>query len=194
MGDQKSPETQHRIDPQDDTHKSEKQCKGHTGDDLRVGHGDIGHGHNGLAESATGLVDAQRGHGAENCGRKGRDHSNDQGVAQQCQQEIVPEEFGVLMEGEAFKIGNILAGALTLLITIYFIYVFNTEKKVFSDKNVRRALSLALDRAAIEEAVTFGKAATGFLPDSVLDPDTGKSFNKNEDNLISTFDFVNQLD
>jgi oligopeptide transport system substrate-binding protein len=43
-------------------------------------------------------------------------------------------------------------------------YVFNTEHPLFKNKNVRRALSLALNRAAMAEAVTFAVAADGFLP------------------------------
>ena len=56
-----------------------------------------------------------------------------------------------------------------------YTYVFNTEKEIFKDKNVRRALSLALNREAIAEAVTFGKAATGFLPDAVAKSVYGKN-------------------
>lgn len=46
-----------------------------------------------------------------------------------------------------------------------YTYVFNTNKKLFSYPQVRQALTLAIDRAAIVEAVVFGKAADGFLPD-----------------------------
>ena len=67
-----------------------------------------------------------------------------------------------------------------------YTYVFNTDKELFKIPEVRKALSLAIDRDAIIDAITFGKAATGFLPDSVLDPATGKSFNKKVDELIST--------
>ena len=56
-----------------------------------------------------------------------------------------------------------------------YTYVFNTENPLFANKNVRFALSLALDRAAIAEAVTFGKAATGFLPDPISKAVYGKA-------------------
>ena len=66
-----------------------------------------------------------------------------------------------------------------------YTYVFNMDKPLFQNENVRKALSLVIDRNAIIEAITFGKAATGFLPDAVLNTANGKSFNKKTEALIS---------
>lgn len=49
--------------------------------------------------------------------------------------------------------------------TSVYTYVFNTEHPLLSNQRVREALLISIDRQAIVEAITFGKAADGFLPD-----------------------------
>ena len=46
-------------------------------------------------------------------------------------------------------------------------YVFNTNKPLFAIKEVRQALSMAIDRAVIAKTLVYAKAADGFLPDNV---------------------------
>ncbi len=48
-----------------------------------------------------------------------------------------------------------------------YTYVFNTDSPLFAIKEVRQALSMAIDREAIANAVTFGVAADGFVPNAV---------------------------
>ena len=44
-----------------------------------------------------------------------------------------------------------------------YTYVFDTTNPLFANKDVRKALSLVIDRNAIISAITFGKAADGFV-------------------------------
>ncbi len=46
--------------------------------------------------------------------------------------------------------------------------------KIFANADVRRALSLAIDRNAIAQAAVFAKAATGLVPYGVFDADSAK--------------------
>ena len=72
------------------------------------------------------------------------------------------------------------------------VYYFNENVeingvKLFADKNVRQALSLALDREAIAEALVFAKAADALVPESVLNrPDRKATFRDKGEALIST--------
>ena len=68
-------------------------------------------------------------------------------------------------------------------------YYFNTKNEIFSDAKVRKALSMALDREAIVEILTFAKAATGLIPFGVDDGGSKKDFRTTADAagaLIST--------
>ncbi|MGM9681996.1 MAG: ABC transporter substrate-binding protein [Eubacteriales bacterium] len=59
--------------------------------------------------------------------------------------------------------------------------------KIFADAKVRNALSLAIDRNAIADAVVFAKAATGLIPYGVFEADSAKkSFRKVGGDLIAS--------
>ena len=58
--------------------------------------------------------------------------------------------------------------------------------KLFADENVRKALSLAIDRKAIAEAVVFAEAATGLVPYGVFEADSvKKSFREVGGDILS---------
>lgn len=63
--------------------------------------------------------------------------------------------------------------------------IFNAENEIFDDADVRRGLSMALDRKAIADIVTFADPATGLVPPAVYDKKVGDSFRKNGGDLIS---------
>ena len=57
---------------------------------------------------------------------------------------------------------------------------------LFADKNVRQAMSLALDRAAIAEALVFAEAADGLVPHTILNRVGSKTeFRKKADSYLS---------
>ncbi|VEJ36237.1 Stage 0 sporulation protein KA [Aedoeadaptatus ivorii] len=70
-------------------------------------------------------------------------------------------------------------------IGLYY-YEFNTTKKPFNNPNVRKALSLALDRKTLVENITQGGEipAEGIVPFG-LDDDAGKDFREANGNLIT---------
>ena len=60
--------------------------------------------------------------------------------------------------------------------------------KLFADTKVRQALSLAIDRAAIVDAVVYAEAATGLVPSGVFETNSPKSLFR--DACSATYEFL----
>ena len=68
-----------------------------------------------------------------------------------------------------------------------YTYIFNTNKALFADENVRRALSMVLDREYLAEELVYAKAADGFISPAVWDSVKKKtSFRSEAEALIVT--------
>ncbi|MBR6530695.1 MAG: peptide ABC transporter substrate-binding protein [Clostridia bacterium] len=68
----------------------------------------------------------------------------------------------------------------------------NNENTLLADRDVRRAMSLVLDRNSLASALGFGAVpATGFVSNGVFDKSNGSSFRKTGGDLISTTADVN---
>lgn len=65
-------------------------------------------------------------------------------------------------------------------------YMFNIDNDIFANADVRRGLSLALDREAIADLVVFAEPATGLVPSKVYDKKVGDDFRKNGGKLIAS--------
>ncbi len=106
---------------------------------------------------------------------------------------IEEKNFTAYENGEVLYIGDIALSKradyekkakITDLLSTHS-YIFNTTKKVFKDADVRRGLSLALDRQAIADMVVFAEPATGLIPSTVYDKKVGDNFRKNGGDLLS---------
>ncbi len=64
-------------------------------------------------------------------------------------------------------------------------FMFNTTKSAFSKPEVRRALSLALDREEIAKLLVFADPATGLVSEKAFDTDRKSSFRKENGEVIS---------
>lgn len=65
-------------------------------------------------------------------------------------------------------------------------YVFNTNNELFAKPEVRKALSMAIDRSQIVSIVTYAKPATGYVPYKVFDTTSGTSFREVGGDLLSS--------
>ena len=63
--------------------------------------------------------------------------------------------------------------------------ILNTNKSIFKNAENRRAMSMAVDRNALVDIVTYAEAATGLVPPAVYDKKVGDSFRANGGALIS---------
>lgn len=66
-----------------------------------------------------------------------------------------------------------------------YTFIFNTEKEIFKNENVRKALSLVIDRNYLAEELVFAKAADGFISPAVWNAGKQKtSFRSEAESLI----------
>lgn len=65
-------------------------------------------------------------------------------------------------------------------------YYINTENRLFQKAEVRRALSLAIDRQALAELVVFAKPATGYIPGGVNDANAKGDFRSEGGDILET--------
>lgn len=65
-------------------------------------------------------------------------------------------------------------------------YYFNTNVEPFNNANVRKALSLALDRQAIADLIVYASPATGLVSHGVFETTSKTSFRNENSNILAT--------
>ncbi|MGM9642050.1 MAG: ABC transporter substrate-binding protein [Eubacteriales bacterium] len=115
------------------------------------------------------------------------------------------EQLDLFAKGEIFYVGDIALSLranykdqaiITDIMSTHTYYLNHnadikkadgTTEKLFANKDVRLALSAAIDRDAIAQTVVFAKAASALVPYGVFDKDSAKvSFREIGGNIIST--------
>ena len=102
---------------------------------------------------------------------------------------ILEEQLDAFLSGDIFYIGELPLAAAgenarekyseyanAADIPVTHTYFFNTNNEILSNANVRKALSMAIDRQAIADMVVYAKPATGFIPYKVYDADNKTYF------------------
>lgn len=103
--------------------------------------------------------------------------------------------ISLVSEAELFYVSNLTASVLGNFkssdvkykdIASTYSYYFNTSSAIGSNAAVRYALSIALDRTAIADALGNGsKAATGLIPSMIFNTKKGTSFRKEGGDVLS---------